>query len=324
MARRGVGMARGLGPSSREPVTVPAAEAVVTDEVARPGPRFLASLDDWCGRSDEPDPAAADARRVRARRRRAARHREGLVAALSSCATPACTCRTRSTTAEIDGGGGARRSRSRRPTSSTRSSRGRLPGDDGWIAQRPERRSSCRSRGSGDKASSARSSSIGRCARRADRGRGCPCFRRPPGSAPVMKTTAGGNRPERWFSQVPVDLEGISSHKQLANKFLPALERARARGPAVARSTSPPRIPSRSVRWLVDALAPERCRRAHRLRELAHGRGALGERARHRRSTASSRTRAASPSRPESSRRCGPRACGRTRRTHSLPRARWP
>ena len=40
----------------------------------------------------------------------------------SSCATPACTCRTRSTTAGSTRRRGARRSRSRRPTSSTRSS----------------------------------------------------------------------------------------------------------------------------------------------------------------------------------------------------------
>lgn len=43
------------------------------------------------------------------------------------------------------------------------------------------------------------------------------------GFGAVMKISAGGNRPERWFSQVPGRLEGVAGHKQAANALLPVL-----------------------------------------------------------------------------------------------------
>ena len=107
-----------------------------------------------------------------------------------------------------------------------------------------------------------------------------PVFPSAAGFGAVMKITAGGNRPERWFSQVPVDLEGISSHKQLANKFLPALN-ALARAGLPSPEYVPTSDPEPVVRWLLDAVRRQRRGDHHRLRELAHGRGALGDGTRH-------------------------------------------
>lgn len=80
-----------------------------------------------------------------------------------------------------------------------------------------------------------------------------PVFPSAAGYGAVMKQAAGGNRPERWFSQIPVDLAGIESHKQLANRAIPALN-------ALARTglPSPEHVPSSDpepvVRWMVDAV----------------------------------------------------------------------
>lgn len=80
-----------------------------------------------------------------------------------------------------------------------------------------------------------------------------PVFPSAAGFGAVMKQAAGGNRPERWFSQIPVDLSGIESHKQLANRAIPALN-------ALARTglPSPEHVPSSDpepvVRWMVDAV----------------------------------------------------------------------
>jgi hypothetical protein len=80
-----------------------------------------------------------------------------------------------------------------------------------------------------------------------------PVFPSAAGFGAVMKNTVGGSRPERWFSQIPTDLEGIAEHKQTANRFLPVLN-------ALARTglPSPEHVPSDDpepvVRWLVDAL----------------------------------------------------------------------
>jgi hypothetical protein len=83
-----------------------------------------------------------------------------------------------------------------------------------------------------------------------------PVFPSAAGFGAVMKNMAGGCTPERWFSQVPTDLDGITAHKQAANKFLPALA-------ALTRTglPSPEHVPSNSpepvVRWLADALDRE-------------------------------------------------------------------
>lgn len=80
-----------------------------------------------------------------------------------------------------------------------------------------------------------------------------PVFPSAAGFGALMKNTVGGSRPERWFSQIPTDLEGITGHKQVANRFLPALN-------ALARTglPSPEHVPSGDpepvVRWMLDAL----------------------------------------------------------------------
>lgn len=83
-----------------------------------------------------------------------------------------------------------------------------------------------------------------------------PVFPSAAGFGAVMKNMAGGSTPERWFSQIPTDLAGITAHKQAANRFLPALA-------ALTRTglPSPEHVPSDSpepvVRWLTDAVARE-------------------------------------------------------------------
>jgi hypothetical protein len=80
-----------------------------------------------------------------------------------------------------------------------------------------------------------------------------PVFPSAAGYGAVMKQAAGGNAPERWFSQVPVDLEGIAAHKQLANKAIPALN-ALARTGLPSPEHVPTADPEPVVRWLVEAL----------------------------------------------------------------------
>lgn len=79
-----------------------------------------------------------------------------------------------------------------------------------------------------------------------------PVFPSAAGFGAVMKQTAGGNRPERWFSQVPTDLAGIESHKQLANKAIPALN-ALARTGLPSPEHVPTSDPEPVVEWMVDA-----------------------------------------------------------------------
>jgi hypothetical protein len=81
-----------------------------------------------------------------------------------------------------------------------------------------------------------------------------PVFPSAAGFGAVMKLTAGGNRPERWFSQVPVDLDGISAHKQLANRFLPALS-ALTRAGLPSPEHVPTADPQPVVDWLLEAVA---------------------------------------------------------------------
>lgn len=78
-----------------------------------------------------------------------------------------------------------------------------------------------------------------------------PVFPSAAGFGAVMKTTAGGHRPERWFSQIPTDLRGVADHKLRANRYIPALN-------ALARTgfPSPEHVPSEEpepvVRWLAE------------------------------------------------------------------------
>jgi hypothetical protein len=89
--------------------------------------------------------------------------------------------------------------------------------------------------------------------------RGCPSaiwlpvFPSAAGFGAVMKNAAGGSRPERWFSQIPTDLSGIADHKQVANRFLPALN-ALARTGLPSPEHCPGDAPEPVVRWLVEAL----------------------------------------------------------------------
>jgi hypothetical protein len=81
-----------------------------------------------------------------------------------------------------------------------------------------------------------------------------PVFPSAAGFGAVMKITAGGNRPERWFSQIPGRLEGVAGHKQAANRLIPALSRFTRTG-----LPSPEHVagddPEPVVAWMRDALA---------------------------------------------------------------------
>lgn len=80
-----------------------------------------------------------------------------------------------------------------------------------------------------------------------------PVFPSAAGYGAVMKHAAGGNRPERWFSQIPTDLAGIAGHKQLANKAIPALN-VLARSGLPSPEHVPTAEPERVVRWLQEAV----------------------------------------------------------------------
>lgn len=80
-----------------------------------------------------------------------------------------------------------------------------------------------------------------------------PVFPSAAGFGAVMKQTAGGNRPERWFSQVPTDLAGIESHKQMANRAIPALN-ALARTGLPSPEHVPTADPAPVVDWMLDGL----------------------------------------------------------------------
>ncbi|MGE0794631.1 MAG: hypothetical protein AB7O29_04695 [Acidimicrobiia bacterium] len=83
-----------------------------------------------------------------------------------------------------------------------------------------------------------------------------PVFPSAAGFGAVMKNAAGGNRPERWFSQVPSVMEGVAAHKQLANRFLPALN-AMARTGLPRPEHVPSTDPAPVVAWMQDAVARE-------------------------------------------------------------------
>lgn len=80
-----------------------------------------------------------------------------------------------------------------------------------------------------------------------------PVFPSAAGFGAVMKNMAGGNAPERWFSQIPTDLKGISADKRIANRFLPALG-AMTRTGLPAPEHVPTCDPEPVVDWLRDAL----------------------------------------------------------------------
>jgi hypothetical protein len=83
-----------------------------------------------------------------------------------------------------------------------------------------------------------------------------PVFPSAAGFGAVMKITAGGNRPERWFSQIPGRLEGVARRKQVANQLLPALS-AFTRTGLPSPEHVPTDDPEPVVAWMQDALARE-------------------------------------------------------------------
>jgi hypothetical protein len=80
-----------------------------------------------------------------------------------------------------------------------------------------------------------------------------PVFPSAAGFGAVMKNAAGGSLPERWFSQIPTDLGGIAAHKQVANRFLPALS-ALSRSGLPSPEHCPSDEPEPVVAWMVDAV----------------------------------------------------------------------
>lgn len=81
-----------------------------------------------------------------------------------------------------------------------------------------------------------------------------PVFPSAAGFGAVMKQSAGGNRPERWFSQIPADIDGIAAHKQLANRAIPALH-ALTRTRLPSPEHVPTADPAPVVEWMLDARA---------------------------------------------------------------------
>ncbi len=76
-----------------------------------------------------------------------------------------------------------------------------------------------------------------------------PVFPSAAGFGAVMKNAAGGNVPARWFSQTGGDLAGVTRHKRLANRSLPAVNRL-ARTGFPDPEHLPTADPEPVVRWL--------------------------------------------------------------------------
>jgi hypothetical protein len=74
------------------------------------------------------------------------------------------------------------------------------------------------------------------------------------GFGAVVKISAGGTVPERWFTQVAPGIGGIAAHKQIVNRLLPALSTVTRAG-----LPSPEHVPTDApepvVRWLREAVA---------------------------------------------------------------------
>lgn len=80
-----------------------------------------------------------------------------------------------------------------------------------------------------------------------------PVFPSAAGFGAVMKLAGAGNVPERWFSQIPVNIAGVGKHKQLTNRFLPALN-ALARTGLPSPEHVPTADPTPVVEWLKSAI----------------------------------------------------------------------
>jgi hypothetical protein len=253
VARRAVGMARGLRRLVKDPVTVADAEVTVAGEVAARGERFLASLDRlvWPYPQsparqllDNAGLEAADVRRLV--------DADGIVGALERLRDAGVYVSYEEYHGRVEAKRGSATFSFHPPdffnpvtpadyiatTGGSRSSGTPVELSFAW-----QRRQGTQRAIQFDRAG----------VRGAPTATWLPVFPSAAGYGAVMKLTAGGNRPERWFSQVPVDLEGISSHKALANRFLPALS-ALARAGLPSPEYVPTSDPEPVVRWLEAAV----------------------------------------------------------------------
>ena len=254
MARRGWSVARGLRRLVREPITLDEARAVIVDEIARRPERFLTSLDRlvWPF-PDSPTRRLLDAAGAEPHDVRQMVDELGLVGALDRLRDLGVYVSHE----EYHGRVEVRRG-------STSFSVG-PPDFFNPVVPADYMGATGGSSGSGTPMELSfawqRRQGLQRPVQLEMAGvRGCagsvwlPVFPSAAGFGAVMKNAVGGNRPERWFSQVPTDLEGIAAHKQSANRYLPALN-------ALARTglPSPEHVPSNApepvVRWMLDAVA---------------------------------------------------------------------
>ena len=83
-----------------------------------------------------------------------------------------------------------------------------------------------------------------------------PVFPSAAGFGAVIKAMGGGNRPERWFSQIGNRTAGVTAHKQQFNSLLPLLNTV-ARTHVPLPEHVPTSDPDPVVEWLADALRRE-------------------------------------------------------------------
>lgn len=254
MARRAVGVARGIRRLVRDPVSLAEARAVVADEVLRRDERFLESLDAlvWPFRRS-PINRLLVAAGLEAGDVRQLVHQRGLVGALEHLRDLGVHV----TYEEAQGRHPVVRGSTRFHVEPASFFNPIVPAD--YMATT----GGSRSKGTPVELSFRwqRRQGVQRALQHDLLGtRGVPTavwlpvFPSAAGYGAVMKQAAGGNTPERWFSQVPVDLAGISAHKQLANRAIPALN-AMARTGLPSPEHAPTADPEPVVRWMVDAVA---------------------------------------------------------------------
>lgn len=254
MARRAVGVARGIRRLVRDPVSLAEARTVIADEVARRSERFLESLDVlvWPYRSS-PVNRLLVAAGVEPGDVRQLVHAQGLVGALEHLRDVGVHV----TYEEAQGRHPVVRGSTRFDAEPASFFNPIVPAD--YMATS----GGSRSKGTPVELSFRwqRRQGVQRAVQHDLLGTSgaptavwLPVFPSAAGYGAVMKQAAGGNTPERWFSQVPVDLAGISAHKQLANRAIPALN-ALTRTGLPSPEHAPSADPEPVVRWMVDAVA---------------------------------------------------------------------
>ena len=253
MARRGWTVARGLRRLLREPVTLDEARAVITDEVQRRPERFLEALDQlvW-PHPDQPAHRLLDA---------AGLEREDVARLVDELGLVGALGRLRDlgvyvTHEEYHGRTEVRRGSATFSCGPADFFNSVVPGD--YMAAT----SGTSGRGTPMELSFAWQRRQGRqrpvqLEMAGVRGRPAavwlPVFPSAAGFGAVMKNAVGGSRPERWFSQIPTDLGGITGHKQVANRYLPVLN-ALSRTGLPSPEHVPTDDPEPVVRWMQEAL----------------------------------------------------------------------